>query len=142
MGRGDILVICGGVIPPQDYQFLFDCGVSAVYGPGTNITEAASQLVDLIAQPDSPHSNTSATANSWHFDITNNCMDYCVALYGLLYCTIYSNLIVIVLNLCSAIMFVFFCIYRFDNYGSRIIIMRMRTGLAGSCMHHVKRALA
>lgn len=33
-GRDNILVVCGGVIPPQDYQALYDVGVSAVYGPG------------------------------------------------------------------------------------------------------------
>lgn len=44
----DIIVICGGVIPPQDHDMLFDEGVSAVYGPGTNIPEAASQVLDLI----------------------------------------------------------------------------------------------
>ena len=33
-GRGDILVVCGGVIPPQDYQRLYDAGVVAIYGPG------------------------------------------------------------------------------------------------------------
>ena len=48
LGRGDILVLCGGVIPPQDYQFLYDAGVAAVYGPGTNIPIAAVQLVELI----------------------------------------------------------------------------------------------
>ena len=34
-GAGDILVVCGGVIPPHDYDFLFEKGVAAVYGPGT-----------------------------------------------------------------------------------------------------------
>ena len=33
-GRGDILIVCGGVIPPQDYQQLYDAGVVAIYGPG------------------------------------------------------------------------------------------------------------
>ena len=33
-GRGDILVVCGGVIPPQDYQQLYEVGVAAIYGPG------------------------------------------------------------------------------------------------------------
>ncbi len=40
-GADDILVIVGGVIPPQDYDFLYDAGVAAVFGPGTNIPEAA-----------------------------------------------------------------------------------------------------
>ena len=47
-GAGDILVVCGGVIPPQDYQFLIDAGVSAVYGPGTNIPQAAAEILALI----------------------------------------------------------------------------------------------
>jgi len=47
-GAGDILVICGGVIPQQDYQFLFDAGVKAIFGPGTNIPAAAKEIVDLI----------------------------------------------------------------------------------------------
>ena len=48
LGREDILVVCGGVIPPQDYQLLYDAGVAAVYGPGTNIPHAAYGLVELI----------------------------------------------------------------------------------------------
>jgi methylmalonyl-CoA mutase len=47
-GAGDILVICGGVIPQQDYQFLFDSGVKAIFGPGTNIPAAAKDILDLI----------------------------------------------------------------------------------------------
>ena len=47
-GAGDILVVCGGVIPPKDYDFLFAQGVAAVYGPGTNIPEAAAEMMDLI----------------------------------------------------------------------------------------------
>ena len=47
-GAGDILVICGGVIPQQDYPFLFDAGVKAIFGPGTNIPEAAKEILDLI----------------------------------------------------------------------------------------------
>ncbi|MEM7653021.1 MAG: methylmalonyl-CoA mutase family protein, partial [Pseudomonadota bacterium] len=47
-GAGDVLVVCGGVIPPQDYAFLTDAGVSAVYGPGTNIPQAASEILSLI----------------------------------------------------------------------------------------------
>ena len=44
----EIIVICGGVIPPQDYDFLFERGVSAIYGPGTNIPAAAGEIIDLI----------------------------------------------------------------------------------------------
>ena len=47
-GASDIVVVCGGVIPPQDYDFLIKSGVSAVYGPGTNIPHAASEVLDLI----------------------------------------------------------------------------------------------
>ncbi|WP_434619574.1 methylmalonyl-CoA mutase [Tabrizicola sp. M-4] len=49
-GAEDILVICGGVIPQQDYQFLYDNGVKAIFGPGTNIPEAAREILDLIRQ--------------------------------------------------------------------------------------------
>ena len=45
---GDILVICGGVIPQQDYDFLYEKGVKAIFGPGTNIPQAASKILDLI----------------------------------------------------------------------------------------------
>jgi len=47
-GGGDILVICGGVIPPQDYEELKRAGVAAIYGPGTNIPLAASEILRLI----------------------------------------------------------------------------------------------
>jgi methylmalonyl-CoA mutase len=47
-GAGDILVICGGVIPPQDYAELHAAGVAAVYGPGTNIPVAAAEVLKLI----------------------------------------------------------------------------------------------
>ena len=45
---GDILVICGGVIPQQDYDFLMSSGVKAIFGPGTNIPKAAKDILDLI----------------------------------------------------------------------------------------------
>ncbi len=45
---GDILVICGGVIPQQDYDFLKSAGVKAIFGPGTNIPAAAQEILDLI----------------------------------------------------------------------------------------------
>jgi len=48
LGANDIIIICGGVIPPQDYDFLLEKGVSAIYGPGTNIPAAASEIIDLI----------------------------------------------------------------------------------------------
>ena len=44
----DIIVICGGVIPQQDYQYLYDAGVKAIFGPGTNIPNAAEDILKLI----------------------------------------------------------------------------------------------
>jgi methylmalonyl-CoA mutase len=49
-GASDIIVICGGVIPPQDYDMLLDAGVSAIFGPGTNIVEAAREVLGKIRQ--------------------------------------------------------------------------------------------
>jgi len=48
LGRPDIMVIVGGVIPQQDYQFLFDAGAVAVFGPGTKISEAAIGLLEIM----------------------------------------------------------------------------------------------
>jgi methylmalonyl-CoA mutase len=48
LGREDIMVIVGGVIPAQDYQFLFDAGAMAVYGPGTKISEAAIEMLQVL----------------------------------------------------------------------------------------------
>ena len=48
LGREDILVIAGGVIPKQDYQYLFDAGVVGIYGPGTKISEAAIDMLDIL----------------------------------------------------------------------------------------------
>jgi len=47
-GAADIVVVCGGVIPPKDYDFLKQAGVSAIYGPGTNIPETAAEILSLI----------------------------------------------------------------------------------------------
>lgn len=47
-GREDILVVCGGVIPQQDYSFLEKAGARAIFGPGTNIPDAAEQLLRLL----------------------------------------------------------------------------------------------
>ena len=47
-GREDIMVVVGGVIPPQDYQFLFDAGAVAVYGPGTRISDAAIEMLQIL----------------------------------------------------------------------------------------------
>ena len=49
-GSEDIMVVCGGVIPPQDYDFLTREGVAAIYGPGSNIPAAASEILGLIAK--------------------------------------------------------------------------------------------
>ena len=46
----DILVVCGGVIPAQDYQFLYDAGVAAIFGPGTPIPDAASTTINKAAE--------------------------------------------------------------------------------------------
>ena len=46
--REDIMVIVGGVIPQQDYQFLFDKGVTAIFGPGSKITDAAIQILEVL----------------------------------------------------------------------------------------------
>ncbi|MDT7934398.1 MAG: methylmalonyl-CoA mutase, partial [Sphingomonadaceae bacterium] len=47
-GRSDIRVVAGGVIPAEDYQALFDAGVAAIYGPGTNLVDAAADLLRLL----------------------------------------------------------------------------------------------
>jgi methylmalonyl-CoA mutase len=47
-GAGDIIVVCGGVIPPQDYDFLLKAGVAAIYGPGTAIPYAAHEIVRIV----------------------------------------------------------------------------------------------
>jgi len=50
IGREDILVIVGGVVPAKDYQFLFDNGVAGVFGPGTVISEAASSILHILLE--------------------------------------------------------------------------------------------
>ena len=47
-GREDIMVIAGGVVPRQDYEFLFDNGVVAIFGPGTKISDAAIQVLEIL----------------------------------------------------------------------------------------------
>jgi methylmalonyl-CoA mutase len=47
-GRADIKVVAGGVIPPQDYDFLRDAGVQGIYGPGTNVVEAGADMLRLL----------------------------------------------------------------------------------------------
>ena len=51
-GAGHVVVVCGGVIPPQDHDFLHKAGVAAVYGPGTNIPAAAAEIMALIRRPE------------------------------------------------------------------------------------------
>lgn len=46
--NSNIIVVCGGVVPRQDYEFLKENGVAAVFGPGTNVVEAASKILDLL----------------------------------------------------------------------------------------------
>jgi methylmalonyl-CoA mutase len=48
MGRGDIMVVIGGVIPKQDYEFLYSAGVTAVFGPGTVISKAAQEILKIL----------------------------------------------------------------------------------------------
>ena len=48
LDRDDILVVVGGVIPPQDYEFLYQAGVAGIYGPGTVISVAAQQILDIL----------------------------------------------------------------------------------------------
>ncbi len=50
LGREDILVIAGGVIPQQDYDYLYDAGVVGVFGPGTKIAKAASDILNLLIE--------------------------------------------------------------------------------------------
>jgi len=50
LGREDILVIVGGVIPPQDYDFLYKAGTAAIFGPGTVISEAAVKLLEILIE--------------------------------------------------------------------------------------------
>jgi methylmalonyl-CoA mutase len=48
LGREDILVIAGGVIPSQDYHFLYEAGVTAIFGPGTSVSRAAKQILQIL----------------------------------------------------------------------------------------------
>jgi methylmalonyl-CoA mutase len=50
MGRSDIMVVAGGVIPQQDYDFLYQAGVFGIYGPGTKISKAAQDILQLLIQ--------------------------------------------------------------------------------------------
>ena len=46
----DILIVCGGVIPPQDYEFLYNAGASCIFGPGTRITSAVQEILEKLQQ--------------------------------------------------------------------------------------------
>lgn len=48
LGREDILVVAGGVIPPHDYRYLYDTGVAAIFGPGTSVANAAKQILEIL----------------------------------------------------------------------------------------------
>ena len=50
LGRPDIMVTVGGVIPAQDYQFLYDAGAVAIFGPGTVISDSAIKMLDLLIE--------------------------------------------------------------------------------------------
>jgi methylmalonyl-CoA mutase len=50
LGRDDIMVVIGGVVPPQDYDFLMQHGASAIFGPGTVIPIAAQKILDKLNQ--------------------------------------------------------------------------------------------
>ena len=47
-GAGDVIVVVGGVVPPQDYDLLRHAGAAAIFGPGTNIPDAAREVLELI----------------------------------------------------------------------------------------------
>jgi len=50
LGRDDIMVICGGVIPHQDYQFLYDAGAVAIFGPGTSVAGAGKKILEILIE--------------------------------------------------------------------------------------------
>ncbi|MGB9912691.1 MAG: cobalamin-dependent protein, partial [Candidatus Kapaibacteriota bacterium] len=49
-GRDDIIVVVGGVIPPQDYEFLYKAGVDEIFGPGTIIPESAKRILNILLE--------------------------------------------------------------------------------------------
>ena len=50
LGREDILVFAGGVIPAQDYDFMYPAGVVAIFGPGTSVAKAACQIMEIMLE--------------------------------------------------------------------------------------------
>jgi methylmalonyl-CoA mutase len=49
-GRPDIMVVAGGVIPEQDYDFLYDAGCAGIFGPGTKIPSAAIEILEILLE--------------------------------------------------------------------------------------------
>jgi methylmalonyl-CoA mutase len=50
LGRGDIMIVAGGIIPPEDVQSLIDLGIAAIFPPGTAIPDAAGTLLDRLSE--------------------------------------------------------------------------------------------
>ena len=50
LGRDDIMVIVGGVIPAQDYQYLYDAGAVAIFGPGTSVATAGKLILEILIE--------------------------------------------------------------------------------------------
>ena len=50
LGREDIIVIAGGVIPAQDYDYLYQAGVAAIFGPGTSVAKAAVTIMEILLE--------------------------------------------------------------------------------------------
>ena len=50
LGREDIMVVCGGVIPAQDYNFLYEAGAAAIFGPGTAVPKAALKILEILME--------------------------------------------------------------------------------------------
>jgi methylmalonyl-CoA mutase len=50
LGREDIVIIAGGVIPPQDYEYLYKCGVAAIFGPGSPVAKSACQILEILLE--------------------------------------------------------------------------------------------
>jgi len=53
LGRGDIMVVAGGVIPPKDYDYLYEAGVAGVFGPGSVISKCAKDILDKLLKHNS-----------------------------------------------------------------------------------------
>lgn len=62
-GMQHVLVVVGGIIPPQDHQELYDLGVAAIYGPGTRIPAAAMDMIQLLIGPEAVGNNTAAAGS-------------------------------------------------------------------------------